>query len=357
MSTPADNPVLDVAARLLADLYDQPPALRPAPDAVAKTWARLEAAGLPRAGASEAHGGIALTAAELFALIRICGAQAVPAPLAESLLATWLWSRVPSSPAPADGIVTFAGSANGTLTLRRAGAGYAVEGPLARVPWAAAAHHVLAPALLGDQPVLVLAPLAGATITPGQNLAREPRDDLAITARPLEAAAVGALPAPSLRHVGALMRAAQISGAMATAIERSIAYANERVQFGRPIGKFQAVQQQLAEAAGHAAASAAAVDLAVALIDDAGTFPLAAAAAKARASEAAGEVAAICHQVHAAIAFTNEYPLQLATKRLWSWREEHGAETEWQRELGEHVIAAGASGAWPLVTTVSPRAT
>jgi alkylation response protein AidB-like acyl-CoA dehydrogenase len=356
MTTASENPVLDMAARLFADLYDHPPALRPSPIAFEDSWAALEAAGLPRAGADEAQGGVGLAAAEVFALIRLCGLHAVPAPLAESLLATWLWSRDGGTAGGvADGLVTLAAPSAAPLRLTRTGAGYRADGSLLRVPWGRKAALVLAEAEFEGRPALILAPCDGVAVTPAENLAREPRDDLVFAGAAISPDRVLLAPRSSLRHLGALMRAAGLAGAAAGALERSIGYAGERVQFGRPIGKFQAVQQQLAVAAGEAAASGAVVDLAVALIE-APSFTLAAAAAKARTSEAAGRIAAICHQVHAAIAFTNEYPLQIHTKRLWSWREEHGAEIVWQQELGARLLAEGSSGAWPFVTAVSPRA-
>ncbi len=53
----------------------------------------------------------------------------------------------------------------------------------------------------------------------------------------------------------AFARACQIAGALDAALALSIAYANERQQFGRPLGKFQAVQQSLASFACEAAAA------------------------------------------------------------------------------------------------------
>ena len=72
--------------------------------------------------------------------------------------------------------------------------------------------------------------------------------------------------------------------------------------------------------------------------------------AKARASEAAGVVARIAHQVHGAIGFTREHDLRLATTRLWAWRDEDGSEAQWQAVIGAAALAAGPEGLWPLVT-------
>jgi alkylation response protein AidB-like acyl-CoA dehydrogenase len=63
--------------------------------------------------------------------------------------------------------------------------------------------------------------------------------------------------------------------------------------------------------------------------------------AKARRSEAAGTVAAICHQAHRALGFTQECPLDFTTRRLWSWRDEGGSETHWQaKRIGRSGLAA-----------------
>jgi len=129
----------------------------------------------------------------------------------------------------------------------------------------------------------------------------------------------------------------------------TVRYAQDRVQFGRPIGKFQAVQQNLAVMAGQAAAAAAAADLAAdAFANGMALLPIA--AGKARAGEAAGIAAAIAHQVHGAIGFTFEHDLHFYTRRLWSWRDEFGHETAWNRAIGHHMAQAGADALWPTIT-------
>jgi acyl-CoA dehydrogenase len=104
----------------------------------------------------------------------------------------------------------------------------------------------------------------------------------------------------------------------------------------------------LAEAAGHVAAATASADLAAACWGDA-RFVLATAIAKARCGEAAGHVAAICHQIHGAMGFTQEHPLHRATRRLWSWRDEFGSDAVWQERIGRAVCAGGGAALWPLL--------
>jgi acyl-CoA dehydrogenase len=131
-------------------------------------------------------------------------------------------------------------------------------------------------------------------------------------------------------------------------MDYALSYANERVQFGRPIGKFQAIQHMLAVAAGHFAAASATGD-ALFESERLGDDAFAVAIAKSRCGEAAGKVAAVCHQVYGAMGFTQEHPLHFATRRLWAWRDECGAESYWQERIGRLICAAGGEGFWPLL--------
>jgi acyl-CoA dehydrogenase len=145
-----------------------------------------------------------------------------------------------------------------------------------------------------------------------------------------------------------------MAGALERILEQSVQFSLDRVQFGRPIAKFQAVQQNLANLAGEVAAAGAAADgaaEAVALYGVEGDIVAAEVAiAKLRVGDAAGAGAAIAHQVHGAMGFTYEHTLHHSTRRLWSWREEFGNETLWAERLGRAVAAKGADALWPFVT-------
>jgi acyl-CoA dehydrogenase len=127
----------------------------------------------------------------------------------------------------------------------------------------------------------------------------------------------------------------------------STQYALDRVQFGRPIGRFQAIQQNLAVMAGHVVAARAAADMAAEAWSDPDLLVVG--AAKIRAGEAAGVVAALAHQVHGAIGFAREHALHRFTRRLWSWRDEFGNESFWAKRVGAMAQEAGADGYWPMV--------
>ncbi|GAA2579891.1 acyl-CoA dehydrogenase family protein [Actinomadura fulvescens] len=281
-------------------------------------WPALEEAGLTGIGVPEDAGGSGGTLAEAAAVLRIAAYHAAPVPLAET---AWLAGPLLASaglPLPA-----------GPLT--------AVVGEPRRVPYARSARRLV----VLDAGRVSVFDLARAGITPGANLAGEPRDDVSLASVRPEATAPTSLTAADVRLRGALARAVQLTGAARRALDLTVRYAGEREQFGRPIGRFQAVQQQLAELAGEVAVADVAVRAAVGTPDD----PVAVAAAKANASRAAGTVAAIAHQIHGAIGVTEEHELRRATLRLWSWREEYGDEHHWAGVLGEL-----DTGPWSLVT-------
>jgi len=132
----------------------------------------------------------------------------------------------------------------------------------------------------------------------------------------------------------AALTSALIAGAAGRVLELSVAHAQQRVQFGRPIGNFQAVQHQLAVMAEHVAAARIAAQLAFAARGDEPDAVLAA-MAKSVAGEAASAVAAGGHAVHGAIGITAECDLQLYTRRLVAWRTEGGSPSHAARRVGD----------------------
>jgi acyl-CoA dehydrogenase len=148
---------------------------------------------------------------------------------------------------------------------------------------------------------------------------------------------------------GALVNAAKLAGACESVLDLSVDYANVRKQFGKPIGQFQAVSQQLAQAAGEVAAAGVAVANAGRAAARRGLAGAAfeIAAAKVVAGEAAALVAAVAHQVHAAIGFTQDYHLHFTTRRLWAWRDAFGAERFWAERIGRFALARGGAALWP----------
>jgi len=314
-------------------------------------WQAIEDAGFPFALLSEAEGGFGLDPLEAFSLVRIAAAHAAPVPLAETMLTNWLLASAGMDLAEGP-----AGFVHGSgLTLCAEGTGWRLTGAAARVAWArdATCLAVLANDPQGQTRLARVA--SGWQRTHGHNLAAEPRCDLTFDlVLHEECVAVAPVSLDTLAALGAMLRAHALAGAQEAVLQRSVAYANERVQFGRPISKFQAIQQSLAVMATEVAAAMAGAGMAAAAFPlargNSAAFILAAAAAKLRAGEAAGTVASIAHQVHGAIGFSREYPLHPLTRRLWSWRDEFGNETHWAEAIGTRVATLGPNMFWPFLT-------
>jgi acyl-CoA dehydrogenase len=320
----------DTATQRAADQGTWPAAL----------WQAAEDAGLPRALIPETAGGFGVAVPDALSLLKVAGAHAVPLPLPETMLASWLLAG--AGLAIPDGPLSVGPVRSGeSLTLTP---GNHLSGSLTRIPWARDVAHLV---VLVDGRV-ALAAGGSWSIQPGENIAREPRDTVRFDG-PVIASGPATMTEANLIAIGAAMRTQQIAGALTRLTEMTTQYAQDRVQFGRPLGKFQAVQQNLAVLAGQTAAAVAAADLAAEAVAD-GVKILPIAAGKARAGEAAGIAASIAHQVHGAIGFTLEHNLQFLTRRLWSWRDEFGKDSVWQRLLGRHMAQAGADALWAEIT-------
>ncbi len=332
----------DSAARLFAE-YDEPALLRRVEEGEwpPEIWAGIAAMGfeLIFGGGSDDPWNDACSIA------KACGRHAVPAPLAEHLAAGALLAEAGIA---AEGPMTLAPLGATTLEFNGSEGYGSVSGAAAGVAWGRHARVLVAVATGGSETMLVALPISAATVAPSRNIGREPRDGLNFSgAAPL---AVAPVDPARVEALGALFRAAQLAGAIEAVLDMTVLYAKERVQFGKPIGSFQAVQQQLAILAGHSAAATRAVDAAFARAGEGGDLVFEAAVAKARAGEAGGVAAEIAHQVHGAIGFTDEHRLHYATRRIWSWRAEFGTEARWSAHLGRLAAASGGEGFWPMIT-------
>lgn len=287
----------------------------------AALWRAIEQAGFADMLAAQRQGGAELPLRECGPVMALCGAYVVPVPLAETMLARAL--------------IASAGQAwpQGSIAF---GTELVAQGPelcCAQAHGAAAADWVLAawqgvPCLLRVD--------EGRSEVLGTGLDRR------ITWR---GSAVRRLPAGTrtdLDTLQACAAAAQLAGAMGTVLSRTVAYANDRQQFGRPIGKFQVIQHQVAEMAEHVFAADMAAQLGCAC-DAALPSRLQVAVAKGRTSAAALHVAATSHAVHGAIGFTAELDLQLYTRRLHSLRHAGGSESHWHDVVGAALCEDGAA--------------
>jgi len=297
-------------------------------------WAAVEEAGFPSLLIPQEKGGFGGDAGDLSSIARLAGHHALPLPLCETIVVAKLLGDAGLAAPP--GASSFAADASGIVSDNH------FTGEVRRVAWGRHLTHVVAP-LAGW---IIVLPVAEATVHRAANPAGEPRDTLMFA----NSAVITASLRDNIMHWGALLRAAQIAGALDRALSLSVDHVNQRQQFGKPLAKFQAVQQSLAVLAIEAVAANVAAAAAVHAYDRHGETGFEAAAAKLRANRAAAIGITIAHQVHGAIGFTHEYPLHHLTRRLMGWRSEFGNEAYWAERLGDMVARGGAERLWPMMT-------
>ena len=160
------------------------------------------------------------------------------------------------------------------------------------------------------------------TMDPTRRLAR---------VRPGDTTPIG--PDPGLADTAAILLAAEQIGAAARCLDLTVAYTKDRVQFGRPIGSFQALKHRMANLY-------VLVQSAKALVDDAVAEPSSTSATLARvsASEAFSHVAAESIQMHGGVAITWEYDIQLYFKRAHGSAQLLGPPRDHLRRLESEVL-------------------
>lgn len=296
----------------------------------ADLWHTLDESGLTRL-ITEQDAGPRELAVVLAGLAR----HAAAVPIAETdLLAGWLAAEagleVPAGP----------------LTV-----GIGAGGVARDVPWPTDAAIVLA---AREADGLYVGLLHDPEVTAGHNLAGEPRGALEYDTDGLTRLdqAVG----DELVRRGAWARCVQIIGAFDAALELTVTHTSERVQFGRALSKFQAVQHSLAAMAGEIEQARAATDLATAAVTDYGfaspRADYAVTVAKVAVGRAVTPVTTIAHQLHGAIGVTIEHQLWSATMRARSWSDEFGSTAGYARRLGRWALQA--EDPWDVLIS-SPR--
>lgn len=270
------------------------------------------------------------------------GYHACPLPIGEDAIVRAAIAR--AGLPPVDGISTL------PVRQEKPISGYStVSATLHGVPWAKVATHVAFEANDGANSELFHVALENLAKCPRSYVSRIPHSDVTV-----QRSVNGA---PTRRGAialdGAMLRALQLVGALKRTLKECVDYANTRVQFGKPIGRFQSMQQLIAALGNEVAAANAATAAAAAALDRKGTADLAVAVAKARSSAAAGRAAAIVHEVHAAIGVTEAYHLHFVTRRLWQWRDDFGSEFVWHDIIGKAARRKGAEGLWQFLVAAS----
>lgn len=310
----------------------------------ADLWKEIEEMGLPLIAVPEELEGVGGTLADLMALLRVAGEHAVPVPVAETALANLLVAAAGGKPATGPSTLAL-----GDLSLQ----GGRVSGKVARVPFAGVAERFVSIVTTGGKSTLVVVPRDAATIEDAPSHAGEPYGSVSFDGATPEFSAASTVSADRALELAALARSMQMAGAADKVLVTATEYCKQRVQFGRPISTFQAVQHMLAELASYVAATIAAAEAAARDADegglaDGGSFSIA--AAKTQCSDFAHRIAAISHQSMGAMGFTHEHILHHYTRRLWVWRRDFGSESFWGEKIGQSFARAGKDDLWPALS-------
>ncbi|WP_097262756.1 acyl-CoA dehydrogenase family protein [Streptomyces sp. TLI_55] len=258
-------------------------------------WGRLAAAGVFALAAPEEYDGVGVRPVELALAFSALGRHVVPGPLVETVAAAVLL--------PTPDLVKRLVSGE-TLATVAYGGPYALDGDAADL------RLVLTPdglhAATGHGPVRP-------SLDPARRLTPLTPDDL-LTAEP---------PLAKALLLARLTTAAQALGVGLALLDRTVSYVRQRTQFGVPVGSFQAVKHQLADAK-TALEFARPLVLAAAVTLD----PADVAAAKVTACEAAYATARTALQLHGAIGYTAEYDLSLWLTKARALRTAWGSPEE-----------------------------
>ena len=313
-----------------------------APDRPADSprWATLAELGVTGLTVPEPQGGLGLGLVDLVGLVEEAGRVALPEPLgtttgiAVPLLADPSVGGTPPTPTALLGDIA-AGARTAAVADPR--------WPDAPVPGADGADILLVTCVGADGPELHVLDGAQTAVTPVASLDPTRRLGLPVW-EPSAATALATGDAARTALATSADRAAVVSGAellgLADAmIELTAAYAEDRHQFGRPIGSFQAVKHLLADArvlleVARPVVYGAAWALDVGVPDASRS----ASAAKAYASDAATEAARVSLQVHGAIGYTWESDLHLFLKRAWALGEAWGSAADHRARLLQSLL-------------------
>lgn len=342
----------ELAAATAAMLARFPADLRtPSAEPDAALWSALVDAGFTSVDVPEEAGGQGADLADAIAVLDALTEAGALTPYAEhALLAAWLSGNVGHSLDGATATVAVVDDATAGTGER-----FTISGTATGVAHAATSDVVVVLTTVNGQAMIAIVPSGGpgVRIEDGTDLQGNSHGDIIFDDADVAFSAASPITVGDLRTRGALVYAVAMAAAARAVRERTVRYAAERVQFGRPLAKFQAIQQALAhmaaqttlmETAARAATQAASADPA--------TARDAIAAAKIVTSRHAHEVAAAVHQIHGAIGFTAEHALGRFTTGLWTWRDRYGTEHDWSAHLAERILDDGVDP-WGVITGAS----
>jgi alkylation response protein AidB-like acyl-CoA dehydrogenase len=214
----------------------------------------------------------------------------------------------------------------------------ALTGRLLAVPWSALATHVLVAAPDG---LALVAVDGAATAREFETSAAEPVGEVELRGARPDAVLPASVADDVLRH-GAAGAALVLAGAASRALDVAVAYMKERVQFGKPIGSFQALQHKAADMY-IACETGRTLAYKAATLHGATEFGRFARYAKAYMSDGATKVTRDAIQLHGGVGFADNHRVQLFYRLAMSLAPAYGAPHDHRRVAADAVLA-GAMG-------------
>jgi acyl-CoA dehydrogenase len=333
----------DAAARFFEEVASP---LQRISDAVdpATIWAMLEDMMFPSAWMRETDGGVGMSAKECGQIVETAGRFAFDTCLIDTIVSR-RWAGEAGVSLPENEPVSYLPARLGDrISIDATGT---LSGVLRDVTGSSNFALVLA-----DGPAGTV--LARADLRQADTLSRRPGPRGAVRTLQIDGVKAvdrGQAPVSSLlvHASAAAFSASWIAGALRGLLNLCIAYAHERVAFGRKIAKFQAIQHNLARLGAETASAEVAARTALLALDD-GCGVFESAVAKVRADSAGREGSAIAHQLFGAIGFTVEHPLHLYTGQIAALRDVHGAGPEWAALVGRSALGGSGRELWPMLT-------
>ena len=328
----------------------------------AATWRQMVEMGWAGAVFPAEYGGSDFSLFELALIVEALGRGAVPSPIFSTVVETGLLLLDAGSPAQrghwlpriADGrsIMTTAivepggGLLPEQIRTRvvRTGSSFSVTGTKLFVRDAGVAEAIVCLGRAGDKPadltlVLIPADTAGVSrrrlrAAGGEALWEVTFDEVTVATE----AVVGS-PGHAWPHIerlllrGAALKSAELVGIGQAALDLSVEYAKTRVQFGRPIGSFQGVQHHCTEMYRDLTVSRLLAWQAAVRLGAGQRADREVAMAKAKTGEAIPALTRTAHQIHGAIAYYRDYPLELYYHRAIAAAAAYGDAGHHRREL------------------------
>jgi len=342
-------------AQLLRSLADdvfgsQQAELTDGPARLGKPWDTIRELEWPMVAIPESLGGAGGDLEDILALAEGVGRNAVNLPLLPAHSAYAVAAAGGRTELLGRRLVVETQPRWSSLRVAELGRQLRISGTARRTPWARHADVLL---IRGPQ-----APRSGwiacdpreraVTITPGLNLAGEPRDDVLFDDLVVGVENRWECADDSLAARGTLLRCAALVGAIDATVVLTSRYVSEREQFGRPLSALLSVARAVALMRCQLSAARSAVEAA-----RRSPTVMNCLAAHVDVAVCAGRVARSAHDLHGAMGVAEEYGLHAFTKRLWAWPEEGIRQMDARSELGRQAAEGGAEKLWADIIGLS----